>query len=120
MVAGIIAYAFGGVYGWAFTYGAVIGVISFTSIALTAALMGGRFTGERILLGLAVYVGRLVFAAVAIGVPIYFGALPALAMVGGFAGVYVVENIALLMAAPRSVDSAARRVGGATERRTGV
>jgi hypothetical protein len=120
LAAGIVAYSYGGVYGWAFLYGAGVGTLSFTSIAVTAALLGGRFTGERILLGLAVYVGRLFLAAGAIGVPIYFGTLPALAMVCGFAGVYVVENVVLLLAAPRSVGSAARGSGGGIERRTGV
>lgn len=120
LAAGVAAYAFGGVYGGAFLYGAGVGIVSFTSIAITAALLGGRFTGERILLGLAVYVGRLLFAATAIGVPIYFGTLPTLAMVCGFAGVYIMENIAILVAAPRSVSSAARHAGGGTERRTGV
>ena len=96
-----------GVYaGWAdagaFLYGAGVGVVSFTSIAVTASLLGGRFTGEKMLLGVAVYFGRLVFAVMAVGVPLFWASWPALAVVCGFAGVYVVENVLLLVGAWRA------------------
>lgn len=96
-----------GVYaGWAdagaFIYGAGVGVISFTSIAVTASLLGGRFTGEKMLLGMAVYFGRLVFAVMAVGVPLFWASWPALAVVCGFAGVYLVENVLLLVGAWRA------------------
>ena len=82
--------------------GAGVGVVSFTSIAVTASLLGGRFTGEKLLLGVAVYFGRLLFVVVAVGVPILLGLWPVLPIICGFAGVYVVENILLLVGAWRA------------------
>ena len=99
----VVALVVGISVGWAdagaFLYGAGVGVVSFTSIAVTASLLGGRFTGEKLLLGVAVYFGRLLFAVAAVGVPILLGSWPVLAMVCGFAGVYVVENVLLLVGA---------------------
>lgn len=91
--------------GWAgaFLYGVAVGVVSFASIALTVSLLTVRPTGLKILLGAASYVGRLLFAAGAILVPAYMELLPALPMVAGFAGVYAIENVVLLLLAPRSV-----------------
>lgn len=120
LAAAVSWYLFGGVYAGALLYGAAVGLVCFTSIAVTAALMGGRFSGQRMLLGLAVYVGRLLFAAMAMGVPIYFGSWPALAMVCGFAGVYVVENVTVLVGAPRAAGSSAVRVRAGVDRRAGV
>jgi hypothetical protein len=97
-----LGYYLGGPHATAFLYGAGIGVVCFTSIALTASLLGGRLTGDRVLLGLGVYVGRLVFAAVGMGVPIYLGSWPVVPIVGGFAGVYVIENVLLLVGVARA------------------
>lgn len=120
--AGALWLYFGGAYAGAYLYGAGIGIVCFTSIAITAALLGGRLSGDRIVLGLAVYVGRLVFAAVGIGLPMYLGDWPALSLLGGFAGVYVVENVVLLLSASRTAGgtSAVRSAGEGVERRTGV
>lgn len=122
LVGASVWYGFGGAYAGAYVYGAGIGVVSFTSIALTAALLGGRLSGDRIVLGLLVYVGRLVFAAVGLGLPMYLADWPALSLLGGFAAVYVVENVVLLMGAPKTVGgaSAVRSAGEGVERRTGV
>ena len=122
LLAGVVWYYFGGVYAGAYVYGAGIGVVCFTSIAVTAALLGGRLSGDRIVLGLLVYVGRLVFAAVGLGLPMYLADWPTLAMIGGFAGVYVVENVVLLVGAPRTVGgtTAVGSAGEGVERRTGV
>jgi hypothetical protein len=120
LVAGVIWYYFGGGHAGAYLYGAGIGVVCFTSIAVTAALLGGRLTGDRIVLGLAVYFGRLGFAAVALGVPIYTEAWPVVPLVSGFAGVYIVENVVLLMGAPKRIENGSAVRGGGVERRTGV
>ena len=122
LAAGVILYYSGGAAAGAYAYGAGVGVVCFTSIAVTAALLGGRLSGDRIVLGLLVYVGRLVFAAVGLGLPMYFGDWPALPLIGGFAGVYVVENVVLLLGAPRTVGgtSAARSLGEGVERRSRV
>ena len=108
----VVAVVVGVYAGWAdagaFLYGAGVGVVSFTSIAVTASLLGGRFTGEKMLLGVAVYFGRLVFAVMAVGVPLFWASWPALAVVCGFAGVYVVENVLLLVGAWRASGTVVR------------
>lgn len=91
------------VWAGAFLYGVGVGVVSFASIALTVSLVTVRPTAVRVMFGAASYVGRLVFAAVAIMVPAYIELLPALPMVVGFAGVYAIENVVLLLLAPKSV-----------------
>ena len=122
LAAGVVWYYFGGAEAGAYLYGVGIGVVCFPSIAVTAALLGGRLSGSRIVLGLVVYFGRLVFAAVALGVPIYLGYWPALPLLCGFAGVYIIENIVLLAGAPSSEggSTAHRSVREGVERRTGV
>ncbi|QIN83213.1 hypothetical protein GBA63_11595 [Rubrobacter tropicus] len=120
---GTIWYYFGGLHAGAYLYGVGVGVVCFTSIAVTAALLGGGLSGDRIVLGLAVYFGRLAFAAVALGVPIYLGSLPAVPLLCGFAGVYVIENVVLLVGAPAKMageNSAVRSGHGGVERRTEV
>jgi hypothetical protein len=97
--AAVVGYYFGAVYAGAFLYGAGVGLVSFTSIAITAWLLGGKLSGERVLLGVAIYFGRLMLVVVAIGAPIFLASWPALALIGGFAGVYVVENVLLLIGA---------------------
>lgn len=122
LAAGVVWYYFGGAHAGAYLYGVGIGVACFTSIAVTAALLGGRLSGDRIVLGLAVYFGRLVFAAVGLGVPMYLGSWPVLPLLCGFAGVYVVENVVLLLGAAKTVgrSPAVRSVREGVERRTGV
>jgi hypothetical protein len=93
--------------GWAFLYGIGVGLITFVSIALTVGLMTIRPTGPRVMWGTISYVGRLLFAAAAITVPVLLDLWPVLPMLGGFAGVYVIENVALLWAASRSVGGSA-------------
>ena len=118
LAAAAVGYLYGGPYVAAFLYGAGVGVLSFTSIAITASLLGGRLSGDRILLGLAAYVGRLIFAGVAIGVPLYLETWPAVSMVGGFAGVYVLENVMLLVGAAK-VSGAYRRGATGVDDRNG-
>lgn len=96
-----VGYAFGSTYAAALLYGAVIGIVCFTSIAVTVALLGGRLVGERLPLVMGVYLGRLVFVFVGIGVPIVLEAWPVLAMLCGLVGVYVVENVLILFGAWR-------------------
>ncbi|MDQ3237915.1 MAG: hypothetical protein M3397_01645 [Actinomycetota bacterium] len=116
----VVGYYFDVMHAGAFLYGAAIGVLSFTSIAMTAALLGGRISSDRIVLGLAVYFGRLVFAAGAVGIPLYLESWPALPMLCGFAGVYVVENLALLFGASKTATTIRRPVSERVERREGV
>lgn len=97
--------------GFAFLYGVGVGLITFVSIALTVGLMTVRPTGPRVMWGTISYVGRLLFAAAAITVPVLLDLWPVLPMLGGFAGVYIVENVALLWAASRSMGSFDYRQG---------
>jgi hypothetical protein len=53
------------------------------------------------LLGAMIYLGRLVFAVAAVGVPMYFGWWPVAPLICGFAMVYVVENVVLLVGAAK-------------------
>src|SRR5918995_1777853 len=62
--AAVVGYYFGAIYAGAFLYGAGVGLVSFSSIAITAWLLGGKLSGERVLLGVAVYFGRLVLLQV--------------------------------------------------------
>jgi hypothetical protein len=66
--------------------------------------------------GLAVYTGRLVFAAVAVGGAVYYDLWPVLPMLCGFIGVYVLENVFLLMMAPTTMRRS--RTGGEAARGT--
>jgi hypothetical protein len=106
VLAAAVGAAFGLYLGWewvgAFLYGVGVGVVSFASIALTVSLLTVRPSALRVMLGASSYVGRLLFGAVAVIVPIYAGLWPALPVVAGFVGVYVVENVVLLLLAPKS------------------
>lgn len=116
-VAAIGAYYFGLAHSGAFLYGALVGLVTYSSIALTAWLLGGSFSGERMLLGMVIYIGRLIFAALAIGIPMFIGSWPALAMVSGFAMVYLVENLVLLIGAARTVGASGLHSREGTQRR---
>lgn len=97
----VVGYVFGDAYAGAFLYGAAVGIVCFTSIAVAVALIGGRLAGERLPLVMGVYAGRVVFAVVGIGTPIALGSWPVLAMLCGIAGVYVIENALILFGARR-------------------
>jgi hypothetical protein len=109
--AAVVGYYFGAVDAAAFLYGAGVGLVSFTSIAITAWLLGGKLSGERVLLGVAIYFGRLMLVAVAVGAPIFLASWPPLALIGGFAGVYVIENVLLLIGAAKVRGAYGRGVG---------
>lgn len=109
-VAGMGVYFRGPGDAGAFLYGVGIGLIVFVAIAATVSLITVRPTGVRVAIGAVLYLGRLAFAAAAIGIPAYFDYLPVVPMVLGFAGVYIVENVALLWGAWRvGLPSGSRR-----------
>lgn len=97
----IIAYYAGGAHAFSFLYGVGVGLAAFASIAWAVALILGQASPSSMALGAGIYVGRLLFAAVAIVTPILLELWPVLLMVGGFVGVYVVENAVLLEGARR-------------------
>ena len=115
------------VYDWAHAgavlYGAGVGLVSFVSTALTVSWLTRRSRVWQAL-GVASFVVRYGFVAGALVVPIYLGLWPSVAMIGGFAGVYLAENlvflpvIALGMLSKKSEKRAADHlVGGGLERR---
>lgn len=94
-----VAYYFGAAESVSFAYGVAVGLVVFASIALAVSLILGQRSAGKMALGAGIYVGRLMFAGVAIAVPVLLDLLPVLPMVGGFVGVYAVENIVLLQGA---------------------
>lgn len=100
-VAGI-AYYFGGPEAWSFLYGVVVGLVTFATIAFAVTMVFGPATELRRLVGAFIYVGRFAFAAAAILVPVSLGLWPVVPMLCGFVGVYIVENVFLLLAAAKT------------------
>jgi hypothetical protein len=95
-VAALLFYVYGMAHTEAFAYGVGIGLISLISTALTVSLLWGPSMTLGMMVGAFSFVARCGFAAGALGIPAYFGLWPVLPMLGGFAGVYLVENILLM------------------------
>jgi hypothetical protein len=120
-----ISYVYGGAYAGAFFYGVGVGITSLVSTALTVSLLTRRSHVWRVM-GVASFVARYGFALGALGVPAYLGLWPAVTMFGGFAGVYLVENIVLVPGMLRTVSNlgvkrdAGHSVREGVERRVGV
>ena len=93
---------YGGANAGSFAYGAVVGIVSSLSMAITVSLITGRSV-VGMMLGAFSFIARYAFAAGALGLPAYLGLWPAVAMCGGFAAVYLVENVALLPLAASSL-----------------
>ena len=66
---------------------------------MTVGMMVGAFS----------FAGRCLLAAGALGVPAYLGLWPVLPMLGGFAGVYLAENIVLMPGALKISHASIRR-----------
>lgn len=96
-----VAYYFGGAAAWSLVYGVLVGVAIFSTIAFAVTMIFGPTTEMKRLVGAGIYVGRFAFAAGAILVPITLELWPVVPMLCGFVGVYIVENVALLLAAAR-------------------
>ena len=110
VVAGLaILYFYGGSHAGAFWHGVSIGVLSLLSTAMTVSFLTNG-AGLWRMLGAASFFLRYIFVAVALGVPAYLGIWPAVAMLGGFAGVYLTENTVLL---PGFVKAVGERGAGA-------
>lgn len=108
-----------------FIYGAITGIISSLSTAVTVSLITGRSSVGGTMLGGFSFMARYVFAAVALGLPAYLGLWPAVAMCGGFAAVYLVENVVLLPLAASALSrmdtgTAAGDFGKKVERRVEI
>ncbi len=125
-VVAAIFYFYGAAQAGAFVYGVGTGILSFFSTALTASLMPGSSTMHGMMMWAGSFLVRYGFVAVALGVPAYLGLWPVVAMLGGFAGVYLAENVVLLpgamqmMSNPAAKRAAGRPVGEGEERRARV
>jgi hypothetical protein len=106
-----ILYVYGESHALSFLYGVGTGIMSYASTALTVSLMVGRSKAGGLMIGASSFVVRFGFAAVALGVPAYLELWPVVPMLGGFAGVYLAENVVLLPGVMRATRNA--RPGGA-------
>jgi hypothetical protein len=112
-VAAMIFYFYGVAHAGAFVYGVGTGILSFVSTALTVSLMPVSTTVQGVVMWAGSFLVRYGFVAVALGVPAYLGLWPVVAMLGGFAGVYLAENAVLLPGVMRATsDAGASRRGG--------
>ena len=125
-VAVAVYYLYGAAHAGAFVYGAGTGILSFVSTALTVSLMPVGSTVQGVMMWAGSFLVRYGFVAVALGVPAYLGLWPAVAMLGGFSGVYLAENAVLLPGVMRATSTpgakhgGGRRVGDRAERRAEV
>jgi hypothetical protein len=125
-VAVAISYLYGVAHAGAFLYGVGTGILSFVSTALTVSLMPGSSTVHGVVMWAASFAVRYGFVALALGVPAYLDLWPVVAMLGGFAGVYLAENAVLLpgvmkmMSNPGAKPSTGRPVDEGAERRAEV
>ena len=94
-VVALVWYLYGGSHAGAFSYGVGIGILSFVSTAVTVSWLT-RGTRAWVIAGSASFVARYGFVALALGAPAYLELWPALAMLGGFAGVFLAENVVLV------------------------
>ena len=120
MAAVVIWFLYGEAYAGAFLYGVGVGIVSFVSTALTVSLLLGRSTIVGMLMGMASFAARFGFAAVALGVPAYLDLWPVGAALGGFAGVYLAENVMLLPGVLMLKSNAERSAHKRVERRVEV
>lgn len=103
VVATAVWYLSGASQAGAFLYGAAMGLLSFVSMAATVSMLTDRSTPVMMMAVAGSFGARCVFAAVALGIPAYLGLWPVFPMLGGFALVYLAENVVLLPMMPRKV-----------------
>lgn len=104
-VAAVILYIYGMAHAGAFLYGVGTGIVSFASTALTVSLMPVSSAVHGVVMWAGSFVARYGFAAAALGVPAFLDLWPAVAMFGGFAGVYLAENAVLLPGVMKATSS---------------
>jgi hypothetical protein len=120
LVGVVVWFLYGAAYAGSFFYGAGVGIVSFISTALTVSLLMGRSKAFGMMIGGASFAARYGFAAAALGVPAYLSLWPLVAMLIGFAGVYLAENVVLLPRVLIMRSDAERPVYGRVERRVEV
>jgi hypothetical protein len=124
LIGAVVWFLFGAAHAGAVLYGVGAGIVSFVSTALTVSLLTGGSKAAGMMIGTASFAARLGFAAGALGVPAYLDLWPVVAMLAGFVGVYLAENVVLLPGVLLGRAGAGRDVGRAVrervERRVGA
>jgi hypothetical protein len=112
LVAGTaIWYLYGSSHAGAFLYGVAMGLLSFVSMAATVSMLTDRSTPAMMIAVAGSFGARCVFAAGALGIPAYLSLWPVFPMLGGFAMVYLAENVVLLPMMPRKVSRSGTKSG---------
>ena len=119
-VAAVLFYFYGMAHAEAFAYGVGIGLVSLLSTALTVSLLWGPSMSLGMMVGAFSFVVRCGLAAGALGIPAYLGLWPVLPMLGGFAGVYLVENILLMPGAIKISHASIKREAERLKREAAV
>lgn len=91
----VLFFLYGASHAVAYCYGVGTGILSFVSMALTVSLLTEGSKLWRVV-GAVSFGARYGFVAGALGVPAYWSLWPVVAMLGGFAWVYLAENVVLL------------------------
>ena len=124
LIGAVVWFLFGAAHAGAVLYGVGVGIVSFVSTALTVSLLTGGSKAAGMMIGTASFAARLGFAAGALGVPAYLDLWTVVAMLAGFVGVYLAENVVLLPGVLLGRAGAGRDVGRAVrervERRVGA
>ena len=124
MIGAVVWCLFGAAHAGAGLYRVGVRIVSFVSTALTVSLLTGGSKAAGMMIGTASFAARLGFAAGALGVPAYLDLWPVVAMLAGFVGVYLAENVVLLPGVLLGRAGAGRDVGRAVrervERRVGA
>ena len=124
LIGAVVWFLFGAAHAGAVLYGVGVGIVSFVSTALTVSLLTGGSKAAGMMIGTASFAARLGFAAGALGVPAYLDLWPVAAMLAGFVGVYLAENVVLLPGVLLGRAGAGRDLGRAVrervERRVGA
>ena len=117
LIGAMVWFLFGAAHAGAVLYGVGVGIVSFVSTALTVSLLTGGSKAAGMMIGTASFAARLGFAAGALGVPAYLDLWPVAAMLAGFVGVYLAENVVLLPGVLLGRAGAGRDVGRAVRER---
>ncbi|MDQ3924182.1 MAG: hypothetical protein M3309_09695 [Actinomycetota bacterium] len=117
LIGAVVWFLFGAAHAGAVLYGVGAGIVSFVSTALTVSLLTGGSKAAGMMIGTASFAARLGFAAGALGVPAYLDLWPVAAMLAGFVGVYLAENVVLLPGVLLGRAGAGRDVGRAVRER---
>ena len=117
LIGAVVWFLVGVAHAGAVLYGVGVGIVSFVSTALTVSLLTGGSKAAGMMIGTASFAARLGFAAGALGVPAYLDLWPVAAMLAGFVGVYLAENVVLLPGVLLGRAGAGRDVGRAVRER---